>query len=441
MKLSASTEFETNIDESLVRPSLWTRYKSTINFKADLKSIFFRPHAKFATLDGARAITILLMVLFHVLFGIAKILDDKVEGFIAEFPGYFNWMWQAQGSDPLFVMCGLLVSYSLFREYDRNQSLDVMRFFKRRLMRIYPLFLLALLIFLPTNSRHDGYILSNLLFSSNYFEGQKPIIPVGWSLEVQMQFYFMLPFICLLMYKIRWRLAFLVGLCIAAVVYRYWWTANHPELYLTPFYEVVYNRDFARLLSDHLYYDLDARIGAFFMGMLVAYLHHYYGKVIVEFFKRNRLVNAFILLLGIYLIAWSFSFPLINKEDDFYAPFDPGANLMFLVFNRYVYSFGMSILLLMALCPVGPSRIVKWILSWPIWHPFAQLIFSIYLFHFVFIVFGAAIVFGTLDKDTITSATIFQVFGVYFWALVLTVIFSSFAHIYIEKPFLRLREA
>ncbi len=440
MKGSVSTELSGPLEKISAKPSLWVRYKSSINFKTDLKTIFIRPHARFATLDGARAITILLMVLFHVLFGIAKILDDKVEGFIANFPGYLNWMWQAQGSDPLFVMCGLLVSYSLYREYDRNQSLDVMRFYKRRLMRIYPLFLLALLIFLPTNSRHDGYILSNLLFSSNFFEGQKPIIPVGWSLEVQMQFYFMLPFICLLMYKIRWRLALLVGLCVAAVAYRYWWTVNHPALYQTPFYEVVFYRDFARLLSGHLYYDLDVRIGAFFMGMLVAYLHHYHGKLLVEFFKRNRLINTAVLLFAIYLIAWSFSFPLINKEDDFYKPFDPEANLMFLVFNRYVYSFGMSILLLMALCPVGPSRVIKWILSWPIWHPFAQLIFSIYLFHFVFIVFGAAIAFGTLDKDTITSATTFQVFAVYFWALLLTVIFSTFAHIFIEKPFLKLRE-
>ena len=427
MKVPATSGYKDGSDNEQSKASFWFRYKRSIKFKADLKSIFFRSHTRYATLDGARAITILLMVLFHVLFGIAKLLDEKVEGFIDSFPTYLNWMWQTQGSDPLFVMCGLLVSYTLFREYDNNQSLDVARFYKRRLMRIYPLFLLALLIFLPTNSKHSGYLLSNLVFASNFFEGQKPIIPVGWSLEVQMLFYLMLPFVCLIMYAIRWRVAFLIGLCLLAVGYRYWWTASHSELYLTPFYEVAYNRDFARLLGGHLYYDLDVRIGAFFLGMFTAYLHHYHGKRIVAFFKDHLLINFLILAAALYMIGWSFSFQLINKHADFYKPFDPNANLLLLVFNRYVYSIGMSILLLLALCPVGLSRAIKWFLSWPIWHPFAQLIYPMYLFHFLFIVFGAAIAFGTIHKEAIVDVTIPQVFAVYFWALLLTVFFAAMA--------------
>jgi len=179
MKVSANAENKDRSVNEQSKGSFWFRYKGSINFKADLKSIFFRSHTRHATLDGARAITILLMILFHVLFGIAKILDEKLEDFITNFPVYLNWMWQAQGSDPLFVMCGLLVSYTIYREFDKNQSLNIARFYKRRLLRIYPLFLLALLIFLPTNSKHSGYLLSNLVFSSNFFEGQKPIIPVG----------------------------------------------------------------------------------------------------------------------------------------------------------------------------------------------------------------------------------------------------------------------
>lgn len=421
--------------------SLWLRYKQSIEFKADLKEIFFRPHARYATLDGARAITILLMVLFHVLFGVAKLLGDKVDVFIQNFPEYLNWMWQAQGSDPLFVVSGLLVSYSLFREYDKSQSLDVMRFYKRRLLRIYPLFLIALLIFLPTNKSHGGYLLSNLFFSANAFADQKPIIPVGWSLEVQMQFYLLLPFLCLLLYAVRWRIALLVGLCVAAVAYRYWVTANHPLLYETPFYQIINDRDFARQLSNDLYYDLDVRIGGFFMGVLVAYLHHYYAKLINQFLKKQVVLNAFLLIASVALIAWSFSFPLLNKDISFYAPFDPNSNFWFLVLNRYAYSFGLAVLVLLALCPSGLSRIIVWFLSWPIWHPFAQLIYAIYLFHFLFIAIGAAVVFGTLDKDSIPDVSILQVFAIYFTALFFTISFSSLVYIYIEKPFLKFREA
>jgi len=428
---------------SLTQPksnTFWRRYKQSIHFKSDLKKIFIRSHDRHATLDGARAITILLMVLFHVLFGIATILKDKVEAFIHDFPAYLNWMWQAQGSDPLFVVSGLLVSYALFRDYDKNGSLDFLLFYKKRLIRLYPLFIIALIMFFPIGVRHWDYIISNLLFSSNFFEDRKPIIPVAWSLEVQVQFYFLLPFLCLLLYAVRWRIALLSSLIFVTISYRYWVVSSNPTLYETPFYQIVYDQDFARLLSNSLYYHLDVRIGGFLMGTLVAYLHHYYGSKITAYFNRHLVVNAVILIIGLYLIYWSFSFPLLNKNVDFYSPFVPEANKWFLVINRYAYSFAMSILLLLALCPAGFSRIINWFLSWRIWHPFAQLIYPIYLFHFIFIVFGAAAAYGTTDKYAITSASITQVFTVYAWALLFTVIFASLMHIYIEKPFLKLRD-
>ena len=139
------------------------------------------------------------------------------------------------------------------------------------------------------------------------------------------------------------------------------------------------------------------------------------------------------------MIYWSFSFPLLNKTADFYSPFSAEANKWFLVINRYTYSFALSVLLLLALCPAGISKSVKWFLSWPIWHPFAQLIYPIYLFHFIFTVFGAAITYGTTDKSEITAATVIQVFSIYGWTVLFTLIFASLMHIYVEKPFLALR--
>ena len=398
-----------------MKASIWRSYKDSINFRTDLRNIFFRSHDRYATLDGARAITILLMVLFHVLFGLGTILGDGLEDFIHSFPTYLEWLWQAQGSDPLFVVTGLLVSYSLLRGYDKSGKIDFITFYKKRMIRLYPLFIVGLIIFFPIGVKHWDYIPSNLLFSSNLFDDRKPIIPVAWSLEVQVQYYFLLPFICWVLYSIRWRIALLLSLIIASVVYRYWVVESTPELYQTPFYHLAYNQEFARLLSKNLYYHLDVRIGGFLMGTLVAYLHHYYGKRISRYFERNLLVNSLILIIAVGLIYWSFSFPLLNKTADFYSPFDPEANKWFLAINRYTYSFALSILLLLALCPAGLSRGFKWFLSWPIWHPFAQLIYPIYLFHFIFTVIAAAIVFGTTDKSDISSASIIQVFSIYGW--------------------------
>lgn len=426
---------ETNV----ANPSFWQRYKQSINFREDLKGIFVRSHDRHAALDGVRAMTILLMVLFHVLYGIVRLLDDNVDTFIQEFPVAFDWLWLAQGSDPLFVVCGLLVGYTCFREHDKTGTINVVRFYKWRVLRILPLYLIALLIFLPTDDRHYGYLVSNLFFVSNFFDNQKPIVPVGWSLEAQMQFYFLLPWICFAMYKLKRPIIFLVGLCVIAVAYRYWLVISQPALYETPFYQIIYDKDFARLLSGQLYYDLDARIAAFLFGMLAAYVFHYHGKTLTQFFHKHKFVNTLVLALGLLLIYWSFSEPMHNREADFYKNFNEQTNIIFLAFNRYAYSLGMCILIVMVMSPVGPSRILERVCALGIWYPFAQLIYPIYLFHFPFLVIAALIVFQTTDKDSITHVSAIQVFMTYAWAVLFTVLFSIILHIYVEKPFNNMR--
>jgi peptidoglycan/LPS O-acetylase OafA/YrhL len=423
--------------------SLWTRYKDAINVKQDLRDVFVRPHARYATLDGARAITVLLMVLFHVLFGIVVLLKDdigRLDNFIAHFPRYLGWMWQSQGSDPLFVMCGLLVGYTLYREYDRSGTVDVKRFYKRRLMRVYPLFLVAILIYLPTDKDNIYHLLSNLVFMSNYIPDQRHVIPVGWSLDVQMHFYFMLPFLIFLMYKIHYRITFLVGLFVASIAWRYYIVARNPEIWQRPFYDIIYDSEFGSLLANQLYYDIDVRIGCFFIGMLVAYLHYYYQKPIQEFFQRHLLFNGFLVVLGFGLIVGALCLPIENRYHPFYENFNPVINFWFLVIDRYVYTVGLSLLLIIALCPAGLGRMVDWILCRKIWHPVAQLIFPIYLFHFPFIVIGAVLTFWTIDREVITTVATWQVFAIFFWTVLLTMAFATLTHLYIEKPFISMRE-
>jgi len=423
--------------------SFWSRYKSVINVRRDLKGIYVRPNKRYATLDGARAITILLMVLFHVMFGIVMLFAgdfQKIDNFIVNFPHYLRWMWQIQGSDPLFVMCGLLVAYTLYREYRDDQSIQVMRFYKRRLMRILPLFFVALLLYLPTDKDNIGFLWSNLLFLSNFVGDHRHIIPVAWSLDVQLQFYFLLPFIVYLMYTTRRPVLTLTGLIVISLLWRYWVVASDPEIYTQPFYNIIYDRDYGNLLANKLYYDLDVRIGAFFMGMLVAYLHFAHGKQLQAFFRRHMLINVSLVLGAIAMIVLALCLPLEDKTAWIYDHFTPSFNILWLSFDRYLYSLGLSLLVLMALCPVGIGRWVDWVLSWPVWHPVAQLIYPIYLFHFLFIVVAAVLTFWTVDRHSIEVVHTYQVFLVFFWTVVLTMAFGTVMHIFIEKPFLTLRE-
>jgi peptidoglycan/LPS O-acetylase OafA/YrhL len=424
--------------------SFWSRYKRAINVKQDFKSIYVRPHSRYATLDGARAITILLMVLFHVMFGVVVLFDgdfQKIDAFIADFPRYLRWFWQIQGSDPLFVMCGLLVAYTLYREYDRSKEINVLRFYKRRLMRILPLFFVALLLYFPADEDNIEYLWSNVLFASNYVEGHHHIIPVAWSLDVQLQFYFLLPFLVLFMYATRRPVWTLATFIVASLAWRYWVVVSDPEIYSRPFYDIIYDSAYGNLLADQLYYDIDVRVGAFFMGMLVAYLHFFHGKRLQEFFRRHMLVNTLLVVGAMAMIVLALCLPIEDQTAAMYQSWwNPTFNILWLAFDRYLYCVGVSLLVLMALCPVGIGRWVEWVLSWPIWHPVAQLIYPIYLFHFVFIVVGALLTFWTTDRSSIDVIYTHQVFLMYFWAVALTMAFSTLVHIFVEKPFLTLRE-
>ncbi|GAB1263417.1 acyltransferase family protein [Aurantivibrio infirmus] len=423
--------------------SVWARYKEAINVKTDLRDAFFRRHQRYATLDGARAITVLLMVLFHVMFGIVVLFDeniDRVDTFIASMPRYIDWFWQSQGSDPLFMLCGLLVSYTLFREYDKTSTIQVKRFYIRRLMRIFPVFILALIVFVPADKDNFENLWSNIIFMSNYIPGQRHVIPVGWSLDVQMHFYFLLPFLIFIMYAIPWRITYLSVLCIGSVVWRYFAVTSDPEIFERPFYEIVSDREFGSHLANVLYYDLDVRIGAFFMGMLTAYLHYYHADKIKAYLTKHLLINTVLVLAAVAMIVGSFYFPIINKNAEMYVNFDPTFNLWYLVLNKYIYTFGLSMLLLLALCPVGLSKWVEWVLSWPIWHPVAQLIFPIYLFHMAFLLPAAIITFGTIDRESIEVVHEWQIYSLFFLTVFFTMGFAALVHVYIEKPFLNMRE-
>ncbi|NRB39937.1 MAG: acyltransferase [Pseudomonadales bacterium] len=419
----------------------WSDYKETLDPKADFKSIFIRSSKRYASLDGARGLTILLMVLFHVLFGVVRLLhkNSSEDEFIRNFPEWLNWLWHAQGSDPLFVMCGLLVSFSMFKEFDKNQTLQVATFYKRRLARILPLFLLALLIYMPTGSHNLDYLVSNLFFASNYFDSQRTIIPVGWSLDLQMLFYFLLPlFYIYLFYKTRFKITLLVGLILATTVWRMWILYMEPSLYERPFFDAISDKEHAKLLSQTLYYDFDMRIASFLMGMLMAALHHYHGNVIRKVFERYPLVNISVLVTGLAMIYFSVSVPFHNRHAEFYQDFSPFWNFIFLSLARYGYSMGIAILVFMVLNPYGPSKFFERIFRTRLLYPFAQLIFPIYLFHFPFIVVAAVCVLGTTDRHAITDIAVWQIFAVYALTVLFTAAFATVLHVYIEKPIIRM---
>jgi peptidoglycan/LPS O-acetylase OafA/YrhL len=141
-------------------------------------------------LGGLRAVAVILVMLAHV----------GVPGF----PG------GGLGVDMFFVLSGFLITLLLLEEIDSTGRINVLHFYARRLLRLYPALLLMLLLFavffhilqhtLPHGEGLESAkdITLAALYLTDYaiafgFENKNSLIAHTWSLAVEEHFYLIWP--------------------------------------------------------------------------------------------------------------------------------------------------------------------------------------------------------------------------------------------------------
>lgn len=203
------------------------------------------------SLDGVRAIAILLVMAFH--FGIIR----------------FGWM----GVQLFFVLSGFLISSILLKEKDKPYSIyqRLRKFWIRRSLRIFPLYYIYLTVFAviclftafpPSYFRDLPYLYSytfNLTRISNSWH-ESPVYTHFWSLCVEEQFYLFFPFIVFLLSKSSLRRLLIVVL-IAGPLFR--WAFGH---YLTQIGKTSFE------VFDVIYWFPLSHLDAFFTGMAIPLL-------------------------------------------------------------------------------------------------------------------------------------------------------------------------
>lgn len=137
-------------------------------------------------LDGLRAIAVLSVMLVH---------------FVPEWGHTKGIPWGALGVWMFFVISGFLITSILIgiRDGGRPRRSDMVRFYKRRALRLLPIFYLTILVGFVFNIApiretiwwHVSYA-SNLLL---FFHGRQGPVGHFWSLAVEEQFYFLWPWV------------------------------------------------------------------------------------------------------------------------------------------------------------------------------------------------------------------------------------------------------
>jgi peptidoglycan/LPS O-acetylase OafA/YrhL len=274
----------------------------------------------FPNLDGLRYIAFFAVFIHHTI-----IVDCFVANKQSSMYSFINAIKQngALGVNLFFVLSGFLITYLLLSEKKKNNTIDVPKFYMRRLLRIWPLYFLTVfigffvfafikkLMAMPNLETHS--ITPYLLFISNFeilakSNADSSILNVLWSVGIEEQFYIVWPLLILLIPQRFLPFSFLVYL-VGVLLFRFFNVANWYVIY---------------------YHTLSVT-GDMAIGGLAAWLVFYNTKFLNSITNLSRVSIISIYCMGLSIILFNY---LI-----FTSP-------AFIVVERLIYSlfFGFVIL-------------------------------------------------------------------------------------------------
>jgi peptidoglycan/LPS O-acetylase OafA/YrhL len=169
---------------------------------------------KIPSLDGWRALAVILVLVYHAMFA-SYYPYSKLAWTLVIFDGEL-------GVRIFYVLSGFLISLLLLREGDKNGSISLRRFYLRRIFRIFPIYFayLAVLGVLSAAGLYSDSLsawVGCLTFTRNMVGHSPPSATSHfWSLAVEEQFYIIWP---VLVYTLRlWKRGSLyVGLLLVPI--------------------------------------------------------------------------------------------------------------------------------------------------------------------------------------------------------------------------------
>jgi peptidoglycan/LPS O-acetylase OafA/YrhL len=333
------------------------------------------------SLDGIRAIAVLLVVLAH-------------SGFGNIIPGGF-------GVTVFFFLSGFLITTLLEKEFIKLDTVSVKHFFLRRFFRLFPALFIALCLgyFLAyfeliTGGASVSGFFYQLFYLANYNKIYlwAPHTPEGlgilWSLAVEEHFYIVFPALFLLIRKffgVRCLVLFIISLSVMVLLWR---------VYL------IYGLDESHFRT---YYSTDTRIDSILFGCLFALKF----SPFLNSRKSNEIDKTFFIFMGFGALLILYS--LLNRDENFRETF------------RYtVQGLGLMPFFYYAIT-LSQTKLFSWLNS-KVMIKLGVYSYSIYLIHFVLT--------GFVIKQELTGSSFFHFLFVMFFSVVFAYTMDKFVEPY-----------
>lgn len=334
-------------------------------------------------LDGLRAVAVFLVIISH--FGFVMV------------PG-------AHGVMIFFVLSGFLITWLLLKENERDGTISLTGFYKRRTLRIFPAFyaysfILIALLAATGRAVPWPHAWSALFYTSNYYSAINGDPNNGfshtWSLATEEQFYLLWPLVFLLLRtNLRKMTAFLAGLIALVWIHRaVLCFAFHVD-------------------QAYIYAAFDTRLDELMVGCLLAVLLR---RRVLTSFWRSVSANALFPLVTIALLAIS----IYGGEA---------------CVDRYRDVFGFAIepplvaILIVQLIALSSTRLWGWT-ECGVMKFLGRISYSLYLYQ--------QLALHPVTKALAAYPVIVQLAG----SILIILILATISHYVIERPFLKLKSA
>jgi peptidoglycan/LPS O-acetylase OafA/YrhL len=329
--------------------------------------------------------------------------------------------------DVFFVLSGFLIAGMLIDEQAREGRIRLGLFYARRLLRLWPALVVAVLADVVFIGDHPDMAWANLFYVSNFVPIAEAAMGWTWSLAIEEQFYLVCPWL------VRWlgestpraRLLSLTLLAVALAALAAWVVVDGGfHAWDT---EIVINRDLRRwaLGFDNLYTKPWMRAGPLLAGVAAAYL--YRMPRVMEALGRARVGGAVGLVVAVVVGGGCTHWPFVALG--------PRAlEVAFMASFRTVFGVSVAYGLLLSLSAHPAGRVLAGFLSARVLYPFSQLAYSAYLLNPLVTNFVDHTLAPIVWLGKSEPMPLFLPFDVG-----LTFVAAAVMHVLVERPFMELR--
>ena len=403
-----------------------------------------RPRFHDPVVDGVRALAILWVMSYHlVLFHLGS--------FTAEAIGIASGTWTQwtsrgdMGVDLFFVISGYLIGTILLREYRSSGTLRIRRFYVRRFLRLMPVYTVAMIVglYFVHNIPREAILMefppfmnadnmwANFLYVNNFLPINRQYMGWCWSLAIEEQFYLILPGFLLMVLRVSRPMRVFGSLMVLAGIIRWIVIVRHG--FVPPFLDLPNMQSWVDRFTIE-YQNLYTRYGALLSGVMGAYVMVYHRERVARFFGRVRLVEA-LSVASLVVIA---SAGYVALSSPLFLELPVAARTLYYSHHRDVFALAVMFLVLAAIHSAGYlGRGIRRLLSARVLFPIAQISYSLYLVHEMFMLWlfpKTAALFGPTLGAHPTMAVAAVI------ALAMSFAGATVLYLLVEQPSMRARE-